>query len=256
MSVDGGDEHLAKNVGGWGGKTVQDLCTGHAHSPMRFNDDYIMMPTQCVTQWDALSHVYYDGQMYNGYPSTAVTSFGASKDAIDPIAHSANTIGRGVFLDVARHRGLDMLPASSAISPEELDEVAAAQGVTVGEGDIPVIRTGWWQDFLIRQDADLWQLESPGLSWRCAEWLHNKKCAAVAVDNIAVEVLPNEDGVDFLAFHMIALRDMGLMLGEIWNLEELGADCAADKVYEFMLVAPCLPIVGGTGTPLNPIAIK
>jgi hypothetical protein len=57
-------------------------------------------------------------------------------------------------------------------------------------------------------------------------------------------------------FHMLALRDMGMMLGEIWDLEALGADCAADKVYEFQLVATALPFTGAVGTPINPIAIK
>jgi kynurenine formamidase len=256
MTVDGGDEHFAKNNGDWGGETEHGLCVGHSSGPMRFNDDYIMMPTQCVTQWDALSHVYYDGQLYNGYPATAVTSFGATRDGIDPVALSGNITGRGVLLDVARHRGVDMLPANSGISPEELDEIAARQGVEVGEGDIVVVRTGWWQDFLARRDGEAWLNDSPGLSWRCAEWLHNKKAAAVACDNIAVEVLPGEIEGGYLAFHMITLRDMGLMLGEIWNLEALGRDCAEDGVYEFLLVAPALPITGGTGTPLNPIAIK
>ena len=78
----------------------------------------------------------------------------------------------------------------------------------------------------------------------------------MAADNIAVEVMPGEVDGAFLVFHMLTLRDMGLMLGEIWNLEELSADCAKDGVYEFMLVAAALPITGGTGTPLNPIAIK
>jgi kynurenine formamidase len=124
-----------------------------------------------------------------------------------------------------------MLPANSGISPEELDEIAERQGAEVGEGDIVVVRTGRWQDFVARRDGEAWLNYSPGLSWRCAEWLHNRKAVAVACDNIAVEVLPNEIEGGFLAFHMITLRDMGLMLGEIWNLEALGRDCAEDGSY-------------------------
>lgn len=222
---------------------------------MRFNDDFIIMPTQASTQWDALSHVYYEEQLYNGFPASAVTSLGASKDAIDPVAGAGQIIGRGVLLDVARHRGLARLEPSTVISPEELDDVAARQGVTVQDGDIVVVRTGWLTAFNEGMPGDAWLAGSPGLSWRCAEWLWERNAAAVAADNMAVEVLPPDGGI-VLLFHMLALRDMGLMLGEIWDLEALGHDCANDGVYEFLLTAPALKISGGVGSPINPIAVK
>jgi kynurenine formamidase len=254
MTIDGGDEQLAANLGAWGGAEEAAL-TAMFSGPMRYNDDYIMMPTQAVTQWDAISHVYYESQLYNGFAASAVTSLGATRDSIDQVAIDGHTVGRGVLLDVARHRKLDRLEPNTVISPEELDEVASEQGVQVGEGDIVVVRTGWWTMFTETGDGTAWMHGSPGLSWRCAEWLHNRRCAAVASDNIAVEVLPPETDV-FLLFHMLTLRDMGLMLGEIWNLEALAQDCAEDGVYEFFLTAPALRITGGVGTPLNPVAIK
>jgi len=86
--------------------------------------------------------------------------------------------------------------------------------------------------------------------------LHDKKAAAVAVDNVAVEVSPSEiDGVNLL-FHMLTVQEMGLMLGEIWALDELAADCAQDKVYEFMLIAQSPLIPGAVGSPVAPLAIK
>jgi kynurenine formamidase len=93
------------------------------------------------------------------------------------------------------------------------------------------------------------------VSWRVAEWLYENNVGAIACDNVAVEVMVPEDEV-FLPFHMIALRDMGMMLGEIWSLEELAEDCAADRVYEFFLCAPALKVTDGSGTPVNPVAIK
>jgi len=255
MSLDGGDDQAAQHLQGFGGGTeamIQEWWKG----PMRFTDDYIIMPLQSGTQWDALSHVYYDGQLYNGYPSASITSFGAAKDSIDQVAGAGHIVSRAVLLDVAHHRKVHYLAPGSVISPEELDDVAKAQKVTIEEGDIVVIRTGWRLNFLETRDGEAWLHGSPGLSWRCAEWLHNKRAAAVASDNIAVECVTSEFTDAFLVFHMLTLRDMGMMLGEIWDLEALGTDCAADGVYTFLLVAQPLRVTGGVGSPVNPIAIK
>ncbi|MSP43620.1 MAG: cyclase family protein [Alphaproteobacteria bacterium] len=255
MSVDGGDESAARFLEGWGGATEAQMVA-MTKGPMRFTDDFIIMPLQGSTQWDALSHVYYDGQLYNGYPAASVTSFGATKDSIDQVAGRGQIVSRAVLLDVARHRKVEYLAPKTVISPEELDDVAKAQKVTVESGDIVLIRTGWRLNFLETRNGEAWLHNSPGLSWRCAEWLSKKQVAAIASDNIAVEVTSSEFADAFLVFHMLTLRDMGMMLGEIWDLEALGADCANDGVYAFMLVAQPLRVTGGVGSPVNPIAIK
>jgi kynurenine formamidase len=255
MSVDGGDYEMTERLGEWGGPTEQrisDIWRG----PMRFNDDYIMMPLQAATQWDALAHVYYDDQLYNGYASASVTSFGAARDGIDKVAEIGMVAGRGVLLDVARHMGLEYLEPKAIIRPEDLDATAAGQNVQLASGDIVLVRTGWWLRYLQSRDGATWGPSSPGLSWRCAEWLHAREVAAVASDNVAVETSATEFPGILLPFHMLALRDMGLILGEMWNLEDLGRDCADDGVYEFMLVAQPLLITGAVGSPLNPVAFK
>jgi kynurenine formamidase len=255
MSVDGGDAEAARHLASWGGSTeaqIAELWQG----PLRFNDDYIIMPLQAGTQWDALSHVYYDGQLYNGYPASAVTSFGATKDSIDKVAERGMIVTRGVLLDVARHRGVKHLAPNTIVFPEELDEVAKAEGINVEPGDVVIVRTGWWVNFLETRDGEAWTTGSPGLSWRCAEWLYDKQAAAVACDNIAVEVFPSETEDAILVFHLLAIRDMGMMLGEIWDLEVLSQDCAADGVYAFLLVAQPLRVTGAVGSPVNPVAIK
>ena len=185
MSLDGGDDQAARHLEGWGGST-EAMMVEWWKGPMRFTDDYIIMPLQSGTQWDALSHVYYDGQLYNGYPASSITSFGASKVSIDQVAGKGHIVSRAVLLDVARHRKVQYLAAGTVISPEELDDVARAQKVTIEEGDIVVLRTGWRLNFLETRNGEAWLHGSPGLSWRCAEWLHNKRAAAVASDNIAV----------------------------------------------------------------------
>jgi kynurenine formamidase len=255
MSIDGGDREMSERLGGWGGAAehrIAELWRG----PMRFNDDYIMMPLQAATQWDALAHVYYEEQLYNGYKSDAVTSFGATRDGIDKVAATGHVAGRGVLLDVARHRGVEHLEPLAVIGPDELEATASAQGVEVGRGDIVMVRTGWWLQYLHSGDAAYWGPNSPGLSWRCAEWLHERAVAAVASDNIAVETSAHELPGVTLPFHMLALRDMGMLLGEMWNFESLGQDCHDDSIYEVLLVAQPLLITGAVGSPLNPIAIK
>jgi kynurenine formamidase len=255
MTIDGGDtgvHHLPKE---WQGPTETWVAELLESGPGRFTDDYIIMPLQSCTQWDALSHFYYEGQLYNGYPSASVTSLGATRCAIDPIARRGHITGRGVLLDVARHRGVEHLNANDVVSPAELDAIVSRQGVEIRDGDIILIRTGWYLEWLANRNGETWAWNAPGVSWRCAEWFYDHNTAAVAADNVGVEVMRPEAGIWSL-FHMLALRDMGMMLGEIWDLEALGADCAADKTYEFQLMATALPFTGAVGTPINPIAIK
>ena len=96
----------------------------------------------------------------------------------------------------------------------------------------------------------------PGLSPRTVPWLAERDVAMVATDTLAAEVLPPEEGERPLAFHIGALRDLGLMIGEMLDLEELAADCAADGVYEGFFVAMPMPVVGAVGSPINPVVIK
>jgi len=147
------------------------------------------------------------------------------------------------------------LKADEVVTPAELDAIVSRQGVEIRDGDIILIRTGWYLEWLAKRNGETWAWNAPGVSWRCAEWFYDHNTAAVAADNVGVEVMRPEAGIWSL-FHMLALRDMGMMLGEIWDLEALGSDCAADKIYEFQLVATALPFTGAVGTPVNPIAIK
>jgi kynurenine formamidase len=220
----------------------------------QYADDSADLTLQSATQWDALSHVFYDGQMYNGFSSSLVTQDGAGANAIDQMRHGVVT--RGILLDIARYRGLPWLPDGTAILPDELEDCAHAQGFSVRSGDVVLIRTGrvgralkegWTKSFVYGPN--------PGLSIHCAGWLFDSMVAAVAVDNVAVEVQPGEVDDCMMPLHMIALRNMGLTFGEIFNLEELGERCASLGRFEFLFVAPPLPILGAVGSPINPLAI-
>src|SRR5690606_24354811 len=186
MTVDGGDINTLAQYGPqWLRNSVaHQVSEFFVDNPFRFNDDMIVMPLQAATQWDALSHVYYDDQLYNGFPAGSVTSFGAFHCGIDKVDHKGIT-SRGVLLDVVRHRGAEVfLEPGQPVTPEELDEVAAAQGVTIRSGAIVVVHTGWWTRFLSTGDG---AEPGSGLHWRCAIWLHEHEVAAVAADNLKVE---------------------------------------------------------------------
>jgi kynurenine formamidase len=257
MTVDGGDANtLCQYAPQWLRNSVaQELSSFFVDNIFRFNDDMIVMPLQAATQWDALSHVYYEDKLYNGFPADSVTSFGAFHCGIDKV-DVKGIASRGVLLDVVAHRGEEVFcRPGNPITPAELDEIAAKQGVTIGRGDIVVVHTGWWTRFLSAGDG---AEAGSGLDWTCASWLHDHEVAAVAADNLMVEDPDPANGVDgtFLPMHMLCLRDMGLMLGEYWDLGRLAADCAEDGVYEFQLIAPPLKVVGAVGAPVSPIAIK
>jgi kynurenine formamidase len=218
-----------------------------------FTDDVLVMPLQSTTQWDALCHVYYEDALYNGYPASTVTAHGASRNGIG-LVHS-EFIGRSVLLDIARFEAVDCLPSGHAITIEELDNCAAAQGVEIEEGDLILVRTGQMSQVDEFRDWSVFQGPQAGLHFTVCEWLADHRIAAVAADNSMVEASGVVPGLR-VPFHMIALRDMGVSLGEFWNLESLALDCAEDGVYEFMLIAQAMPIEGATGSPVNPIAMK
>jgi kynurenine formamidase len=221
---------------------------------LNVSDDFISMPLQGATQWDSLAHVGYDDRFYNDVPVHAVTSLaGATRNGIDNVC--PGVVGRGVLVDVARHRNVGWLEPGEAIDPDELDAALHAQGVAVRRGDILAVRTGWRRKALVEGWAG-WLSANPGLSVACAAWLHDREVAAVVSDNWGIEVQPAAEGTGVLPLHCILIRDMGMILGEIFDLEALAEDCASDGVWDFLLCAPPLRVVGGVGSPVSPLAIK
>lgn len=219
-----------------------------------FADDYIFMPLQGASQWDALAHVYYDEKLYNGFPADSVGLQGAAHDSIDKLAKGI--AGRGVLLDIAALKGVEWLDQGYVITPEDLDAAAGRQGVEVKPGDVLLFRTGWRRKFLQEKNPTTFMAGEPGIGLACCAWLHDRQVAALCSDNWAIEVLPGELPDVVLPVHMVLIRDMGMTLGEILDFEELAADCAADGVWEFFFCAPPLKVTAAVGSPINPLAIK
>ncbi len=221
----------------------------------RYADDSIIMPLQCGTQWDALAHVFYDGKMYNDRNINLITSRGAKKNGIEAVKNGV--VGRGILLDIPRHRGELWLDNGFAIGPELLDACAEAEGVAIESGDIVLVRTGMMTRCLAEGS---WEGycggPAPGLSVHCAGWLHDREIAAICTDTWGIEVLPNETEDCFQPLHMISLRNTGILFGEIFHMDALAEACAEDLRYAFLFTAPPLPITGAVGSPINPLAIR
>lgn len=211
------------------------------------HEDVVVLPTHNETHLDAFCHISYGDRLYNGFPADSVEPHrGATRCGVDRVGH---IVGRGVLLDVARWMGVDHIEPPYVITAEDLESTAAAQGVEVGEGDVLLFRTGWLGHHLRHPDTTDWTRQ-PGLGLAACDFVRDTGVSAVGADNRAVEAQPY-DGGRFLTVHVELLVHQGVVMMEHLVLDEL----AGDAVHTFLFVAAPLPITGGMGSPLNPVAI-
>ncbi|MEX2556222.1 MAG: cyclase family protein [Actinomycetota bacterium] len=223
------------------------------------NTNEYTLNLKSATHWSALGHVEYGGRLYNGHPTTSIDERGAHVLGIDKVG---SIVTRGVLLDVARLKGVDSLAGGTVISPDDLDAASKVTGLAVEPGDAVLIRTGamrWLKEGDKESYAGIFQgIAGPGIA--SAAWFRDHDVAAVAVDTSGFEVWPREskDLLKVLGhpLHLLCIVEMGLTLGQNFDLESLAEDCASDGVYEFLLTASPEPFGGGLGGPVNPVAIK
>jgi kynurenine formamidase len=222
---------------------------------LRFSDDAINMPVQAATHWDSLGHIFLDDKMYNGHHARRVDGGGVHVLGIEHTR--AKMVGRGVLLDVARHKGVDWFEDGYGISNDELDATAKAQGVEIRKGDFVIVRTGQMERCLSEKKwGNYAGGDAPGVRFENCYWCQEKEIAGICSDTWGVEVRPNETTEVQQPWHWVVIPAMGLTMGEMFYLAELAEDCAEDGVYEFFFTGPPLVITGGTGSPINPLAIK
>jgi kynurenine formamidase len=205
-----------------------------------------------VSHIDALCHVFVAGQMWNGFPASDVTSVGAQRNSIG--AGFGGIVGRGVLLDIPRRRGLEWLEPADAITPADLDAACAAQGVHLDVGDILLIGTG--RDARRAQHGP-WDPNGVGLAGldaECIPWLAERDPSMLGSDGVS-DILPANDHCWALPVHQCLLVGMGVHLLDNLHLGRLAAACAAAERWEFLFVVSPLQIDGGTGSPINPIAM-
>ncbi|WP_424212411.1 cyclase family protein [Streptomyces sp. BI20] len=216
------------------------------------SDDAVTLGLQAGTHWDALTHVSHSGRIWNGRPADTITAHGRAE--YSGIEKAPPIVSRGVLLDVARAKGLDRLPGDHAVTPEDLAEAEEFGRVSVRAGDIVLVRTGQVRVYLAG-DKHGYGYPSPGLSIRTPEWFHARDVAAVANDTLTFEIFPPEVENLWLPVHALDLVEMGMHQGQNWNLEGLSEACADAGRYAFLLSAMAEPFVGGTGTPVAPVAV-
>ena len=218
-----------------------------------YMDDIVMIHTHASTQIDALSHVAYDGKLYNGYAVETVTDSGAARLGIENLARGIH--GRGVLLDLPRYLNQKRLDSGHVISSEEIMNCLTSQGITLRPGDIFLIRTGWLQVFTIDDDREKYAGSEPGIGIEAAIWLKEKDISFLGSDNWAIEVFPPENPDETMPVHCLLIRDAGMPFGEILDLEELSRECAQHERWEFFFSCGVLPITGGVGAPIAPVAV-
>src|SRR5258708_2919821 len=239
----------------------------------RVRDDYIDgLYLQSTSQIDGLRHAGHPDHGFYGGVKPSEIQVGTERLGINRWADKG-IVGRGVVLDVERYMAAQGAPLNHAVggafSVEQLDRVAESAKVGFEDGDILILHTGWcryyFQDLNDEQRAaiphnDIISVGIPQ-SREMLEWLWDHRFSAIVTDTIAVEARPTVPGSPFTSSFTVMMHQdliglLGFCLGELWRLDELAADCADDKVYECMVVAKPLNVVGGVGSPPNAFALK
>jgi kynurenine formamidase len=203
---------------------------------------------QVGTQFDGFSHQTIGNSMYNCYKvDETATRTGFSKLGIEQVGA---LMTRGVLIDIAGLKGVEMLPDTYEITAEDLQQALRRQNVTLQAGDAAIIHTGWGR--LWGKDNARYSRSSPGLGVMAGEWLARQDPMLVGADNSGINVAPNPDPALSNPIHQIMLVVNGIHLLENLKLDEL----AAARAYEFALVVQPLKIQGGTGSTVAPIAVR
>jgi len=207
-----------------------------------------------VTHIDALCHMFVEGLMYNGAPASEVRSDGARRNTVMSLA--AGLIGRGVLLDIASLSGVDYLRHETMVTVADLEAAETATGIRVSSGDILMIATG--RDALRQTRGGVLNPGTDGMAGlhpECLAWLHERQIAVLGSDGIS-DPMPGF-GIPQWPFpvHQIGITGIGLHLIDNMALGELSRQCQAVGRWAFLFTLAPLRIEGGTGCPVNPIAV-
>ena len=221
--------------------------------PVHFIKDYVGVDyhNDGHSHIDALCHVAYEGSLYNARSEGEVTENGSPVNSIETLKDGL--VGRGVLLDIPRARGVPWLEPGEHVFPSDLEAAERIEEVTVQQGDILLIRTGH-----ARRLAELgpWNTAEAkaGLHPTVMPLLAERGVAALGSDGNNDTAPSSTEGVGF-PIHVLAIAAMGIHLLDYLQFEDLRATCESKRRWDFLFVAAPLLIIGGTGSPVNPIAI-
>ncbi len=219
--------------GPWAVDNIGVVFHGYAHSHM-----------------DALCHRFHDGTTYNGYARSSVTEAGCGQLAVT--AARDGIFARGILMDIPRLKNVSYLASGTPIYIEDLEAWERQAQVTVGEGDVLLIRTGRWA---LRDENGPWAVaeQEAGLHASTIKWLKERGVAMLGSDS-AADVFPSGVEGETHPVHVLALVALGMPIFDNLDLEDVAAEAARQNRWEFLLTAAPLRVPGGTGSPLNPIA--
>jgi kynurenine formamidase len=197
------------------------------------------------THLDSLGHISIDGRLFSGIEASKVQDYptGLKKRGID---ETPPIMGRGLLLDIAGLKGVEALAGGYTVTPDDFKEALAQHALKIDEGDTILVRTGWakyWNKpelFISNPEG------APGPGLEAAIWLASKKIRFVGSDTVAFEKMPSH-----LPVHGFLIAEKGIQIIEMLNLENL----SEDNIHEFVFTALPLRIIGGTASPIRPIAI-
>jgi kynurenine formamidase len=203
---------------------------------------------QVGTQFDGFAHQTHEDRWYNCIPvSENATRGGFAKLGIDKVGM---LMTRGVLVDVAALKGVEVLPDGYQITSEDIQAALARQNLTLAPGDAVILHTGWGK--LWGKDNARYVKSCPGIGIEAAEWLVKQDPMLIGSDNWPVEIAPNPDPELSLPVHQIALVVHGIHLLENMKLDGL----AAQQVHQFAFVLQPLKMAGATGSTVSPVAIR
>jgi len=213
---------------------------------------------QVGTQLDGFAHQMLGGLYYNcvtdaemSRRGTGLQAGGRPGFAMLGVEQIPDMMTRGVLIDVAGLKGVDMLPAGYVITVDDLQQALARASVTLEEGDAVMIHTGWGRLYTV-EDKDRYLASSPGIGIEAAQWLIGHNPILLGADNCCLEARPYPEQKVFLPVHALVLIINGIYIVENLNLSQL----ATERVYESAFIMEILKIKGGTGSTVAPIAVR
>lgn len=233
-----------------------------AHHYVRYSGtaamDYIglLFHGYATTHVDALCHIFWDGHMWNGRPASDVTPIGARSGAVDAWAQGMTT--RGVLIDIPRFRGAPYVALETPVRGWELEAAAEKEGIELRPGDAVIVYSGRNAFYGANPEHTPGVAPSPGLHVDCMPVLKRHDSALLGWDMMDARPSGYEvfDAAGMgLSVHVLAIVQMGLPLLDNARLEPLAEACAEEGRYEFLLTLNPLNVRGGTGSPVNPVAI-
>tara|TARA_R110000824_G_scaffold336_1_gene1630 strand:- start:37996 stop:38970 length:975 start_codon:yes stop_codon:yes gene_type:complete len=217
------------------------------NSHVSYTGAAVSMYTHMGTHIDALNHFGLNGKIWNGY--SADEFLGDQGWQVAGVENIPPIIARGILIDIAAAKGIDMLPAAYRVTRQDIIDALAIQQTELQTGDVVLIRTGRMQHY---EDAQAYMSNPPGMGLDAAKYLvEDSGAMIVGADNLSFEAFPSELETDYVPVHTYLLAQQGAPIIELVNLEAL----ARDQVYEFAFVGGSLKFRGADAAPIRPIAI-